>query len=70
MRPLLPPAFNASTEQSPSLLVQDMMKEMLEEINEADIPVEYGGKLEGGVYAAKTEKELWAFVAKLNSDGA
>ena len=46
------------------------MKEMLEEIDEADIPVEYGGKLEGGVYAAQTEKELWAFVARLNSDGA
>lgn len=46
--------------------MQDMLREMLEEIREEDIPVEYGGKLDGGVYASKTERALWDLVEQLN----
>ena len=44
-----------------------MLEEMKEEIDEADIPAEYGGQLQGEVYNATKEKEFWEHVQRLNS---
>ena len=39
-----------------------MLEEMKEEMDEADIPAEYGGQLQGEVYNARKESEFWEFV--------
>ena len=39
-----------------------MLEEMKEEMDEADIPAEYGGQLQGEVYNARKEKEFWQYV--------
>lgn len=44
---------------------QDMLKELLEEMEEEDIPANYGGKLEGDVYSSREEQKLWRYVNKL-----
>lgn len=41
-----------------------MLEEMKEEMDEADIPAEYGGQLQGEVYTASREREFWDFVAQ------
>lgn len=46
-----------------SYWMQNMIKEMTEEMSIDDIPVEYGGKLDN-VYNATAEKEFRAFVEK------
>lgn len=43
-----------------------MLEEMREEMNEADIPAEYGGQLQGEVYSAQKESEFWSHVQRLN----
>lgn len=51
------------------LLVQDMLREMTEEMSEEDIPAEYGGKLEGDFYSSRKEKEFWKYVEGLKGKG-
>lgn len=44
-----------------------MLEEMREEMDEADIPAEYGGQLQGEVYNAKKEKAFWDYVEQRNN---
>ncbi len=44
-----------------------MLEEMKEEMDEADIPAEYGGQLQGEVYTARKEKEFWGYVDQLSN---
>ena len=45
-------------------VLQNMLEEMKEEMDEADIPAEYGGQLQGEVYTARKEREFWEYVGK------
>ena len=49
---------------------QDILTTLTEEINMEDIPAEYGGNFQGGVYDSKIERDLQALVDKLNKQDA
>lgn len=48
-------------------IMQDMLREMQEEMKEADIPTEYGGQSTGELYASPEEMQILHHVQQLAS---
>ena len=50
------------------LLVQDMLREMKEEMKEADVPSEYGGQSNVALYDSHIEVQLLEYARKITNN--